>query len=91
MKHRQNQGRILLPQKDFKLHNGTANLAATYTYNTTILKILGTFQLSTTQTIELWIDTELQDEIPERSNENETIRGIREKLKNSVRRDNKIA
>jgi hypothetical protein len=70
----------------------TANLAATYTDNTTTtLETLEAFQLSTTRTIELQIDTELRDEIREKSNEDETIKGIREKLKNGVTRDGKIA
>jgi hypothetical protein len=68
----------------------TANLAVTYTDDTT-LETLEAFQLSTTQTVELQIDTELRDEIREKSNGDETIRGIREKLKNGVTRDGKIA
>jgi hypothetical protein len=97
MKDRQNKECILLPATSFEtsdaprvdyettLTNGTANLAATYT---TTLEV---FQLSTTQTIELLINTELRNEIWEKSNEDETIRGIREKLKNGVTRDGKIA
>jgi hypothetical protein len=47
---------------------GTANLAATYTDNTMMtLKTLKAFQLSTIQTVELQIDTELQNEILERA------------------------
>jgi hypothetical protein len=57
----------------------------------TTLETLEAFQLSTTQTVELQIDTELRNEIREKSNEDETIRGIREKLKNGVTRDGKIA
>jgi hypothetical protein len=49
------------------------------------------FQFSTTQTIQLQIDTGLRDEIREKSNEDETIKGIREKLKSGVTRDSKIA
>jgi hypothetical protein len=71
---------------------GTGNLAVTYTDDTmTMLEMLEAFQLSTTQTIELQIDTELRNEIREKSNEDETIRGIQEKLKNGVTRDGKIA
>jgi hypothetical protein len=72
--------------------SGTANLAATYTNDRmTTLETLKAFQLSTTQTVELQIDTELRNEIREKSNEDETIRGIREKLKNGVTSDGKIA
>jgi hypothetical protein len=71
--------------------NGMANLAATYTDDTTTLKTLEAFQLSTTQTVELQIDTELRNEIREKSNKDETIEGIREKLKNGITRDGKIA
>jgi hypothetical protein len=69
----------------------TTNLAATYTDGTTTLEMLEAFQLSTTQTIELRIDTELRDEIRRKSNDDETIKGIRAKLANGVTRDGKIA
>jgi hypothetical protein len=92
MKHWQNKERILLPVASFKtpetppvakvLPASIPNLAATYTDDaTTMLETLEAFQLSTTQTIELRIDMELRDAIWEKSNEDETIRGIREKLK----------
>jgi hypothetical protein len=57
----------------------------------TTLETLEAFQLSTTQTVKLQMDTELRNELREKSNEDKTIRGIREKLKNSVTRDSKIA
>jgi hypothetical protein len=91
MKHRQNKERILLPAASFQTPDTpqvplAAKLAATYTMT------LETFQLSTKQTIELRIDTELRNEFREKSNhEDETIRGIRENLKNGVLRDSKIA
>jgi hypothetical protein len=72
-------------------NGSTANLAATYTNETTTLEMLEALQLSTTETIELRIDTELRDEIRKKSNGDETIRGIWEKLKNGVTRDGKIA
>jgi hypothetical protein len=98
MKHRQNKERILLPAASFEtletpqaLQASTANLTATYTDDTMTLEMLRAFQLSTAQTVELQIDTKLRNEIREKSNEDETIRGIREKLKTGVTRDGKIA
>jgi hypothetical protein len=57
---------------------------------TTTSVALEAFQLSATQTIELQIDTELRDEIRRKSNDDETILEIREKLTTGVTRDGKI-
>jgi hypothetical protein len=68
-----------------------ANLTAMYTDNTTRLETFEVLALSTMQINELRIDIELRDEIREKSNQDEIIRGILKKLKNNITRDCKKA
>jgi hypothetical protein len=76
MKHRQNQGRILLSDENFG--DSTTNLAATW-------------QASATQTIDLRIDTELLQEIRTKTNKDKEVTNIRTKRANGITRDGKIA
>jgi len=86
MKHRQNQGQILLPEEAFEMPQGD-NAPAMFDI---MLHAPGALQANTTETISLQIDTGLLSEIRTLSAADKGIQEIQRKKENRTTRDGKI-
>ena len=85
MKHRQNQGRILLPGEAFEVPQDDNEMPGTTLYAP------GVLQANTTETISLQIDKDLLNEIRTLSAGDKEIQEIRRKKASGNTRDGKIA